>query len=153
VRADGQKSHTRLSPRASQHHMTKPTGSGDRVNAACLRAITHRQAVVHGQFTLLSREICVPCDRIANPANKAPAYQRLSPDESSLCCSKLQASSIRTDEPDVGALWNCFHSSTSTSPRQGRKSDRPEEAYGKRASRRTETAQRSCAPGNNLKSN
>ncbi len=33
--------------------MTKPLGSGDRVNAA----------VVHGQFTLLSGEICTPCDR------------------------------------------------------------------------------------------
>ena len=28
VRADGQKSHRRLSPRASQHKMTKPTGCG-----------------------------------------------------------------------------------------------------------------------------
>ena len=54
VRADGQKPHTRLSPRASQHHMTKPTGSGDRVNAA----------VVHGKFTFLSGEICATCDRI-----------------------------------------------------------------------------------------
>jgi len=26
VRADGQKSHSRLSPRASQHKMTKPAG-------------------------------------------------------------------------------------------------------------------------------
>ena len=34
--------------------MTKPAGSGDRVNAA----------VVHGQFTFLSGEICTPCDRI-----------------------------------------------------------------------------------------
>jgi hypothetical protein len=54
VRADGQKPHTRLSSRASQHHMTKPTGSGDRVNAA----------VVHGKFTFLSGEICATCDRI-----------------------------------------------------------------------------------------
>ena len=28
VRADGQKSHRRLSPRASQHKMTKPTRCG-----------------------------------------------------------------------------------------------------------------------------
>jgi len=54
VRADGQKPHIRLSPWASQHHMTTPIGSGDRVNAA----------VVHGQFTFLSGEICTPCDRI-----------------------------------------------------------------------------------------
>jgi len=53
VRADGQKPHIRLSLRASQHDMTKPTGSGDRVNAA----------VVHGEFTLLSGEICAICDR------------------------------------------------------------------------------------------
>jgi hypothetical protein len=34
--------------------MTKPTGSGDRVNAA----------VVHGKFTFLSGEICEPCHKI-----------------------------------------------------------------------------------------
>ena len=54
VRADGQKPHTRLSPWVSEHHITKPTGSGDRVNAA----------VVHGKFTFLSGEICATCDRI-----------------------------------------------------------------------------------------
>jgi len=52
VRADEQKPHTRLSPRASWHNTTKPAGSGDRVNAA----------VVHGQFTFLSGEICASCD-------------------------------------------------------------------------------------------
>ncbi len=69
VRADGQKLHTRLSPRASQHHMTKPTGSGGRVNAA----------VVHGKFTFLSGEICVPCHKIVmresgmgQPGNQGP---------------------------------------------------------------------------------
>ena len=40
----------RLSLRASWHDTTKPTGSGDRVNAA----------VVHGKFTFLSGEICLP---------------------------------------------------------------------------------------------
>jgi len=54
VRADEQKPHTRLSPRASWHNTTKPEGSGDRVNAA----------VVHGKFTFLSGEICLPCGRI-----------------------------------------------------------------------------------------
>ena len=49
VRADGQKSHRRLSLRVSWHDITKPTGSGDRVNAA----------VVHGKFTFLSGEICL----------------------------------------------------------------------------------------------
>jgi hypothetical protein len=39
----------RLSLRASWHDTTKPTGSKDRVNAA----------VVHGQFTFLSGEICL----------------------------------------------------------------------------------------------
>jgi len=53
VRADEQKPHTRLSPRASWHNTTKPEGSGDRVNAA----------VVHGKFTFLSGEICLPCGR------------------------------------------------------------------------------------------
>ena len=53
VRADEQKPHTRLSPWASQHNMTKPTGSKGRVNAA----------VVHGKFTFLSGEICASCDR------------------------------------------------------------------------------------------
>jgi hypothetical protein len=53
VRADGQKPHTRLSPRASWHNTTKPIGSGGRVNAA----------VVHGKFTSLSGEICLPCGR------------------------------------------------------------------------------------------
>ena len=53
VRADGQKPHTRLSPWASWHNTTKPTGSGGRVNAA----------VVHGKFTSLSGEICLPCGR------------------------------------------------------------------------------------------
>ena len=51
VRDDEQKPHTRLSLRASQPHMTKPTGSGDKVNAA----------FVHGKFTFLSGEICLPC--------------------------------------------------------------------------------------------
>ncbi len=53
VRADGQKPHTRLSPWASWHNTTKPAGSGGRVNAA----------VVHGKFTSLSGEICLPCGR------------------------------------------------------------------------------------------
>src|SRR4030043_920743 len=53
VRADGQKPHTRLSPWASWHNTTKPAGSGGRVNAA----------VVHGKFTFLSGEICLPCGR------------------------------------------------------------------------------------------
>ena len=53
VRDDGQKPHRRLSLRASQPHMAKPTGSGDRVNAA----------FVHGKFTFLSGEICASCDR------------------------------------------------------------------------------------------
>jgi len=43
----------RLSLRASWHDTTKPTGSGDRVNAA----------VVHGRFTFLSGEICPSCVR------------------------------------------------------------------------------------------
>ncbi len=69
MRADGQKPHTRLSPRASWHHMTKPTGSGGRVNAA----------VVHGKFTFLSGEVCASCDRIViresgkgPPGNQGP---------------------------------------------------------------------------------
>src|SRR5512137_362951 len=53
VRADGQKPHTRLSSWASWHNTTKPAGSGSRVNAA----------VVHGKFTSLSGEICLPCGR------------------------------------------------------------------------------------------
>jgi len=55
VRADEQKSHKRLSLRASWHDTTKPTGSGDRVNAA----------VVHGKFTFLSGEICLSCVRVS----------------------------------------------------------------------------------------
>jgi hypothetical protein len=54
VRADEQKPHRRLSPWASWHNITKPTGSGGRVNAA----------VVHGKFTFLSGEICLPGSRI-----------------------------------------------------------------------------------------
>ena len=53
VRDDEQKPHTRLSLRASWHNTTKPTGSGDRVNAA----------FVHGKFTFLSGEICASRDR------------------------------------------------------------------------------------------
>jgi len=53
VRADEQKPHTRLSSWASWHNTTKPAGSGGRVNAA----------VVHGKFTFLSGEICLPCGR------------------------------------------------------------------------------------------
>jgi hypothetical protein len=53
VRADEQKPHTRLSSWASWHNTTKPTGSRGRVNAA----------VVHGKFTSLSGEICLPCGR------------------------------------------------------------------------------------------
>jgi len=51
VRVDEQKPHTRLSPWASWHNTTKPAGSGGRVNAAA----------VHGKFTFLSGEICLPC--------------------------------------------------------------------------------------------
>ncbi len=51
VRADGQKPHTRLSSWASWHNTTKPEGSRGGVNAA----------VVHGKFTFLSGEICLPC--------------------------------------------------------------------------------------------
>ena len=51
ARDDGQKPHTRLSLRASQPHMAKPSGSGDRVNAAFVR----------GKFTSLSGEICLTC--------------------------------------------------------------------------------------------
>jgi len=54
VRADEQKPHTRLSPWASQHDMTKPAGSEGRVNAA----------VVHGKFTFLSGETCLICDSV-----------------------------------------------------------------------------------------
>ena len=53
VRDDGQKPHIRLSPWVSLHNITKPTGSGGRVNAA----------FVHGKFTLLSGEICASRDR------------------------------------------------------------------------------------------
>jgi len=53
VRADEQKPHRRLSPWASWHNTTKPTGSWGRVNAA----------VVHGKFTSLSGEIWLPCGR------------------------------------------------------------------------------------------
>jgi hypothetical protein len=41
----------RLSLWVSGHDITKPDGSGGRVNAA----------VVHGQFTFLSGEICLTC--------------------------------------------------------------------------------------------
>jgi len=78
VRADEQKPHTRLSPRASWHNTTKPIGSGDRVNAA----------VVHGKFTFLSGEICAPCDRIVmresgkgQPGNQGPGL--------SVCCQRI----------------------------------------------------------------
>jgi len=53
VRGDEQKPHIRLSLRASLHNITKPTGSGDRVNAA----------FAHGKFTFLSGEICASRDR------------------------------------------------------------------------------------------
>ena len=54
VRDDEQKPHIRLSPWASWHNITKPTGSGGRVNAA----------FVHGKFTFLSGEICLSCGSI-----------------------------------------------------------------------------------------
>jgi hypothetical protein len=53
VRDDEQKPHIRLSLRASEPIIAKPTGSGDRVNAA----------FVHGKFTFLSGEICASRDR------------------------------------------------------------------------------------------
>ena len=71
VRADGQKPHIRLSSWASWHNTTKPAGSGGRVNAA----------VVHGKFTSLSGEICLPSSRMfmskiregSTRQNKTPA--------------------------------------------------------------------------------
>ena len=53
VRDDEQKPHRRLSPWASWHNTTKPTGLWGRVNAA----------FVHGKFTFLSGEICASRDR------------------------------------------------------------------------------------------
>ena len=53
VRDDEQKPHRRLSPWASWHNTTKPTGSWGRVNAA----------FVHGKLTFLSGEICMSRDR------------------------------------------------------------------------------------------
>ena len=41
VRADEQKLHRRPSSRASQHMMTKPTGTRDRLNAA----VVHRESM------------------------------------------------------------------------------------------------------------
>jgi len=51
VRADGQKSHRRLSSGASQHHMTKPAVSRSRANAA----------VVHRKRMFLFGESCATC--------------------------------------------------------------------------------------------
>jgi hypothetical protein len=48
-----QKPHRRLSPWASWHNTTKPSGSRGRVNAA----------FVHGKFTFLSGEVCASRDR------------------------------------------------------------------------------------------
>ena len=72
VRADGQKPHTRLSPWASWHNITKPEGLWGRVNAA----------VAHGKLTFLSGEIRTLCDRSVmrnirnrfNRLTKYPAY-------------------------------------------------------------------------------
>jgi hypothetical protein len=63
-------------PEASQHYMTKPTGSGDRVNAA----------VVHGQFTFLSGEICLPCDRIVMRESGKGLPGKQGPGLSICCC-------------------------------------------------------------------
>ncbi len=54
VRDDEQKPHTRLSLWVSWHNITKPTGSGGRVNGA----------FVHGKLTFLSGEICLSCGSI-----------------------------------------------------------------------------------------
>ncbi len=51
MRVDEQKPHRRPGPGASQHKVTKPMGTLDRVNAA----------IVHRRFTLLSGEICPTC--------------------------------------------------------------------------------------------
>ena len=52
MRGDGQKPHSEgPACGASWHRMTKPSGSGGRVNAA----------LVHGKFTFLLGEICAPC--------------------------------------------------------------------------------------------
>src|SRR3990172_7715475 len=69
VRDDEQKPHTRLSPWASWHNTTKPTGSWGRVNAA----------FVHGKLTVLSGEICMSRDRsvmrgIRNGFNRLTKY-------------------------------------------------------------------------------
>ncbi|MFI5324314.1 MAG: hypothetical protein ACHQ6U_12485 [Thermodesulfobacteriota bacterium] len=72
MRDDEQKLHIRLSPWVSWHNITKPTGSGGRVNAA----------FVHGKFTFLSGEICASRDRRfmraiperSNRLTKDPAY-------------------------------------------------------------------------------
>ena len=48
VRGDGQKLHKRPDLRASQHHMAKPIGTADKVNAA----------LVCGNIAFLPGEIC-----------------------------------------------------------------------------------------------
>jgi len=96
VRADEQKPHRRLSLRASWHDTTKPTGSGDRVNAA----------VVHGKFTFLSGEICLSCDRVsmsvimANPEAPGMATYRESGQKSA---EGIVAPPRRDEGPNVEA--------------------------------------------------
>ena len=65
VRDDEQKPHIRLSPWVSWHNITKPTGSGGRVNAA----------FVHEKFTFLSGEICASRDKEVHERNPEKVYR------------------------------------------------------------------------------
>ena len=90
VRDDEQKPYIRLSLRASQPHMAKPTGSGDRVNAA----------FVHGKFTFLSGEICASRDR---------RFMRIIPERSNR---------LNNDPAHLSAVDNCESPCGETQNRQ-----------------------------------
>ncbi len=60
MRDDGQKPHIRLSLRASQPHMAKPTSSGDRVNAAFvygLRPVGKVHVLIRGDLRVTRQEV------------------------------------------------------------------------------------------------
>lgn len=87
MRTDEQKSHRRPSFRVSWHDITKPTGSGNRVNAA----------VVHGKFTFLSGEICLSCGRVSMSVIMA------SPE--ALCVATYRGSGQKSAEGIVVPPW------------------------------------------------
>ena len=78
----------RLCPTRQTTNITKPTGSGGRVNAV----------VLHGKFTFLSREIYLPCDRMVMRVSRDGANRLIGPPSGQYVGFPLTITSLTTPQ-------------------------------------------------------